>query len=177
LLAATPLAFLGAASAHALTMLAPPAALADGLADLPAAVLGLGALVACTALVARLTREPRLLAPAAALALFLASAALITPFAGGSEQLAQQGQMWMSALWALTGVAALVGGLIGDRLPVRAGALTLLAVTTGKVFLVDLAALDSVYRVGSFVACGLLLLAGAYAWQRLRGFPAQYPGT
>jgi uncharacterized membrane protein len=32
----------------------------------------------------------------------------------------------------------------------------------------DLAALDSVYRVGSFMALGLLLLIAALAYQRMR---------
>jgi uncharacterized membrane protein len=175
------IAFLGAALGQALYVLAPPEALADGLADLPAAALALTVLAGGALLVARAATDPwlrgGLIAASAVFGLFLASAALVTPFEGGSVALAQQGQMWMSALWALTGVVALVGGLVGDRRPVRAGALALLAVTTAKVFLVDLAALDSVYRVGSFVAFGLLLLAGAFAWQRLRALPAQYPGT
>ena len=34
--------------------------------------------------------------------------------------------------------------------------------------LFDLAALDSIYRVLSFLALGMLLLAGAFAYQRLR---------
>jgi uncharacterized membrane protein len=38
----------------------------------------------------------------------------------------------------------------------------------GKVFLVDLAHLESIWRVGSFLAVGLLLLAGAFAYQRTR---------
>ena len=38
----------------------------------------------------------------------------------------------------------------------------------GKVFLVDLANLESIWRVGSFLAIGLLLLAGAFAYQRVR---------
>jgi uncharacterized membrane protein len=36
------------------------------------------------------------------------------------------------------------------------------------VFLFDLATLTSVYRVVSFVGLGVLLLAGAFIWQRLR---------
>jgi hypothetical protein len=36
------------------------------------------------------------------------------------------------------------------------------------VFAFDLASLTSLYRVGSFVALGLLLLLGAFAWQRIR---------
>jgi uncharacterized membrane protein len=38
----------------------------------------------------------------------------------------------------------------------------------GKVFLVDLAHLESIWRVGSFLALGLLLLGGAFAYQRAR---------
>jgi uncharacterized membrane protein len=37
-----------------------------------------------------------------------------------------------------------------------------------KVFLYDMAALQAEYRVLSFVVLGLLLLAGAYAYQRMR---------
>jgi uncharacterized membrane protein len=44
----------------------------------------------------------------------------------------------------------------------------LLTVAVGKVFLYDMAALDQGYRVLSFVVLGLLLLAGAYAYQRMR---------
>jgi uncharacterized membrane protein len=36
------------------------------------------------------------------------------------------------------------------------------------VFFYDIAALDQGYRVLSFVVLGLLLLAGAYAYQRMR---------
>jgi uncharacterized membrane protein len=37
--------------------------------------------------------------------------------------------------------------------------------------LFDLAALTSLYRVASFIALGLLLLAAAFAWQRIRPRP------
>jgi uncharacterized membrane protein len=37
-----------------------------------------------------------------------------------------------------------------------------------KVFLADLATMTSVYRVVSFIGIGLLLLLGAFVWQRLR---------
>ena len=43
----------------------------------------------------------------------------------------------------------------------------------GKVFLYDLAALTSVYRVASFIGVGLLLLVAAFAYQRLRPEPLQ----
>ena len=80
----------------------------------------------------------------------------------------QQGQALLSSLWALAGVAALVAGLVRDSRALRLGALALLTVTVAKVFVYDLAALTSLYRVGSCIALGLLLLAGAFAWQRIR---------
>jgi uncharacterized membrane protein len=39
------------------------------------------------------------------------------------------------------------------------------------VFVFDLATLTSIYRVGSLIALGLLLLGGSYAWQRSRPAP------
>ena len=53
----------------------------------------------------------------------------------------------------------------------NAFALGWLMVTVGKVFLYDLSILTSIYRVISFIVLGLLLLAGAYAYQRLRPPP------
>ena len=58
-----------------------------------------------------------------------------------------------------------------NRVAVRRGALALLAVTAVKVFVFDLPSLTSPYRAASFVALGLLLLAGAFAWQRVRPRP------
>ena len=47
----------------------------------------------------------------------------------------------------------------------------MLLLTVAKVFLYDLSTLTSLYRVFSFIALGLLLLAGAFAYQRLRPPP------
>jgi len=83
----------------------------------------------------------------------------------------QQGQLLLSALWSFVGVALVVVGLRRDVRSLRLGALGLLGVTIGKVFLYDLSTLTSIYRVVSFVGLGLLLLGAAYAWQRLRPEP------
>jgi uncharacterized membrane protein len=71
-------------------------------------------------------------------------------------------------LWALAGVGAVVRGLLIDDRELRQLALVLLGVTVGKVFLYDMASLDSLYRVGSLIGLGLLLLSGAFAWQQVR---------
>ena len=65
-------------------------------------------------------------------------------------------------------MAVFLAGLIGWRQGVREAGLGLLAVATGKVFLFDLSYLDVAYRVLSLIGLGLLLLAGAYAYQSLR---------
>jgi uncharacterized membrane protein len=51
---------------------------------------------------------------------------------------------------------------------VRLGGLALLALVIGKVWTYDLAELEELPRALSFVALGLLLLVGAFAYQRFR---------
>jgi uncharacterized membrane protein len=51
---------------------------------------------------------------------------------------------------------------------VRLAGLAVLGLSVTKVFLLDLAILTSLYRVVSFIGLGLLLLVGAFIWQRLR---------
>ena len=55
-----------------------------------------------------------------------------------------------------------------DVRPLRLAGLALLGAAVLKVFAYDLAELDEIFRVLSFVALGLLLLTGAFAYQRLR---------
>jgi uncharacterized membrane protein len=170
--------FLVLAGGSAIGAHATPDALIDGLAEPGAAALALGAAIAAAGLLAGMAPLPAraILAGAAATgALYLASVELVTPFQPGLEGLAfgdlgvrEQGQALLSALWALTGFGVIVAGLLRDRPELRRAALALLGVTIAKVFLYDLAALSSIYRVASFIVLGLLLLGGAFAWQRVR---------
>jgi uncharacterized membrane protein len=107
----------------------------------------------------------------------LASALVVTPFQPGNPateaglldlDVRQQGQVALSALWGMTGFAALVVGLRRDLRVVRLGALALLLATVAKVFMFDLATLTSIYRVVSFIGLGLFLLTAAFVWQRMR---------
>ncbi|HTN24203.1 MAG TPA: DUF2339 domain-containing protein [Solirubrobacteraceae bacterium] len=160
-------AFLALALGHALAFEAPPMALVAGLGSVPAAALALGAIALTALRGAQLLPRARtgLLAAAALTLLYLASAALVTPFAG------DLGQALLSGLWATAGLTALVAGLLRDERTLRIGALALLGTTIAKVFLYDLAALESLYRVASFIALGLLLLLAAGLWQRMRPRP------
>ena len=174
--AAGAITFLCLAALHAIVVVAPLDALVSGVED-PVGALALLAVAGAALVVARIPGVHRLALQslAAVAVLYLVSVELITvfqPSAGGAELgelgVRQQGQALLSGLWALAGVAALVVGLLRDRRELRLGALALLAVTLTKVGLYDLASLDSMYRVASFVALGALLLLGAFAWQRLR---------
>jgi uncharacterized membrane protein len=177
------LGFLALAGGHALAYEAPPMSLVTGLAQPAAAVIALGATAAAALLVREplsglhVQMRPALTASAALALLYLASGLVVTPFESGgavdSELLSahQQGQMVLSVFWALVGVGTLLVGLRRDLHALRVAALGLLGVAVVKVFLFDLATLTSLYRVVSFIGLGLLLLLGAYVWQRLRPRP------
>ena len=72
--------------------------------------------------------------------------------------------------WAKTGLGFIGVSRAGGRLFLRAG-LVLLMITTVKVFIVDTASLSGVVRAGSFLALGVLLLAGALTARRLAQAP------
>jgi uncharacterized membrane protein len=80
-------------------------------------------------------------------------------------------QVGLSVLWTIYAAAALAVGFL-RRLPAaRYAALTLLGFTILKVFLVDLSALNAIYRIVSFIVLGVVLLAIAFVYQR-RARPA-----
>jgi uncharacterized membrane protein len=168
------LAHLAAASLYAGAAFAPPTDLIDGGDQFGTAALGLGAVAAAALAGAWMARaasrlRTHLAGASGGTLLYLASLAVVAWAPGaGDDALLQQGQLQLSALWAVAGVAALIIGLRLDLREVRLAALGLLAATVAKVFLYDLAALTSVYRVASFIGLGLLLLAAAFAYQRLR---------
>ncbi len=88
---------------------------------------------------------------------------------GARARRAPPAQLALSVFWALTGLAGLIAGLRLELRAVRLAALGLLLVAMGKVVLVDLSTLTSIYHVASFLALGVLLLTGAVAWERARG--------
>jgi uncharacterized membrane protein len=85
---------------------------------------------------------------------------------GSQESLVDAGSAAVSVTWALY-AAILLGIGISRRLqPLRLGALALLAVTLGKVAVSDLSQLDELARIASFIALGVVLMAGAWAYHR-----------
>jgi uncharacterized membrane protein len=167
---------------HAVASDAPPTALVTGVDDLGAATLTLAVIALAMFGTARAMRASGRLSyglygTAAGALLYLASVAIVSAFQPGAEAggetildltVRQEGQVLLSALWSVVGLGVLVAGLRRGHAVVYRVGLGWLLLTVGKVFLYDLATLTSIYRVISFVVLGLLLLASAYAYQRLR---------
>jgi uncharacterized membrane protein len=72
----------------------------------------------------------------------------------------------VSAAWALQAAGLVVLGLATRNPMRRILGFALFALTVGKIFFVDTASLEYVYRIVSFVATGLLLLVVGYFYQR-----------
>jgi uncharacterized membrane protein len=166
-----PAPFVALAAAHTLLFEAAPLALRDGVDDLGVAAIAI-ALTGVAALVAAAlsseTLRPAYAGVAAVGAVYLPSIAIVDLTATGSFEPGQTPQVLLSVFWSLTGLAGLVYGLVRDDRRLRLAGLGLLGLAAAKVAVYDLAELDEIYRVLSFVGLGLLLLAGAFAYQRLR---------
>jgi len=166
---AAALVLAGLAGVHALLFEVRPDALAYGLHSIPSAVAAVGLVLLALAGIAYLHDDvaERLAWIGAGLAVYLVSAVVVDLAGAHAEQSTQTSQLALSGFWAALGFAAIVAGLAQRRRALRLGGLGLLALAVVKVFFVDLAKLESIWRVGSFLAVGLLLLAGAYAYQRV----------
>lgn len=165
--------FLGLALMHVLAVEAPPTSIANGVEDLGSSLVA----IACCAVAALAFHHfGRQIEPyAATVAGFIGAAALVylgsvliidVIGADDSGEAREIGQAWLSAFWAATGLGAVVWGMVRQSVNVRLGGLALLLVVIVKVWTYDLAELEELARALSFVALGLLLLAGAFAYQR-----------
>ena len=97
--------------------------------------------------------------------------------AGAIRDLRLAQQLSLSVLWALYGAALLVVGLARRNRLLRLMALTLLGLTTLKVFLFDLSSLDKVYRIISFIVLGAILLAVSFLYQQRQQRAARAEGS
>lgn len=167
--------FLGLAIVHTLVVEAPPYAIVEGVADLGSALVGIaccaGAAIACWHWGREI--EPTTATVAGYVGalgvVYLGSVAIIDVIgdnAGGEAR--EIGQAWMSAFWTATGLGAVVWGMVRRSVNARLGGLALLMMAIAKVWTYDLSELEELARALSFVALGLLLLAGAFAYQRFK---------
>lgn len=77
------------------------------------------------------------------------------------------GDLTRSGAWLLHGTVLIATGLWKRAPFLRWLGLLLIGVTTGKVFLYDLSALERIYRIISFIVLGAVLLAISFFYQRL----------
>ncbi len=77
-------------------------------------------------------------------------------------------QLSLSVIWALYAGGMLVTGILREKLALRVMALLLFGLTIAKVFFIDLASLDRIYRIISFIVLGAILLAVSFLYQRFR---------
>jgi uncharacterized membrane protein len=85
-------------------------------------------------------------------------------------------QLVLSVIWGVYATFLMVWGIWRSRREQRWLALGLLLLTIAKVFLIDLASLERVYRIASFLALGVILLLVSYLYQRSQR-PRQRLGT
>ena len=77
-------------------------------------------------------------------------------------------QLSLSVLWALYASLLTTVGIFRRIRGARVLGILLLGATVLKVFLVDLSALQTFYRIISFIVLGLLLLAVSYGYNRFK---------
>jgi uncharacterized membrane protein len=165
-------AFLTLAALHTVLDEAPPDALIDGVSGLGEALAAVLSVAVAALISGRFVDRPDLrmvlLAVGSVALLYAASLAIVDLIQGDAAEPSQTAQVALSAFWGLVGLAAVIVGLVRDIRELRLAGLALLGIGVAKVFVYDLAELDQLFRVLSFIAVGILLLAGAYAYQRVR---------
>jgi hypothetical protein len=83
-------------------------------------------------------------------------------------------EMMLSITWAVYATLLVVAGLRRRYAPIRYFAMTIFVITIVKVFTIDLAELDRLYRVLSVIGLGVTLLLTSYLYQKIspdRGDP------
>jgi uncharacterized membrane protein len=87
----------------------------------------------------------------------------------------KMGMSLISAAWALQAYAVIWLGLVRRSRLFRYLGFVLFFLTIGKTVFVDTSELEKVYRIVSFAACGVLLVAAGYFYQRYSAILLQEP--
>ena len=76
-------------------------------------------------------------------------------------------QYTYSIAWLAFGVFLLAIGIVANSQRARLASAAVIALTIGKVFLIDLSTLTGVYRALSFMGLGLVLVAIGWFYQKV----------
>jgi uncharacterized membrane protein len=131
--------------------------------------------------------EPRAAAHHESVAALLVSASVVTVLlltAESTKYWTEQGAqlsdatfargLTVSLVWAFYAAVLIVIGIMRRYAPIRYVAIALFGLTIGKVFLVDLAGLEGIYRVVGLMIVGAVLLTVSFLYQRV--VKAEQPG-
>ena len=96
-----------------------------------------------------------------------------------TEYLPSMRQGAISIIWTLYALTLLSIGIRWNWKPLRTTAHILFAMTVGKIFLMDISHLETIYRISAFILLGILLLIGGILYlrdlQKHRGEPSGDP--
>jgi hypothetical protein len=161
------------ACAFTLVATAPPDALAYGAthgwwALAAAGIAAAGAVIA--AFGAPLAWRTAAIGGALLTGLYGVSVLVVTALTPDGDHVTQFAQLALSVVWTIWGVAVLGAGVVRPGalgLVLRRSGIALTGIAAAKVLIVDTARFDTAHRAGVFLALGLILLAGAWAYARL----------
>lgn len=85
-----------------------------------------------------------------------------------ADRLTNLKQMSLSAIWLLYSGMLMGVGLLRKYRELRLAAIVLFGISVVKAFIYDLSFLETLYRIYSFMALGVLLLAVSYAYQKYK---------
>lgn len=74
----------------------------------------------------------------------------------------------ISILWSMFALGFVLHGIRKNIRPLRLVGLALFVIVAGKVFFVDLARLEQIYRIVAFILLGVLVLCGSFVYLRYR---------
>ena len=83
-------------------------------------------------------------------------------------------QYTYSAVWLVFGVLLLIAGFRLQSQPARLASAAVVALTIGKVFLVDMSDLTGIFRALSFIGLGAVLVGIGWIYQRMRAGDRRY---
>jgi uncharacterized membrane protein len=86
----------------------------------------------------------------------------------GDDKAAWVAQMAISMLWSVFAGVLVFIGIVWRSASLRWVAILLLAVTTFKVVINDMAGFDRIYRIGAFFVLALVMMLAAWAYQRFK---------
>ena len=84
------------------------------------------------------------------------------------EQLGNEKQLSLSGVWLFFSIVLMTFGLLRGRRVMRVVAFVLFGISILKIFIYDLSYLETLYRIISFAALGLILLLVSFLFQRYK---------